>query len=144
MLSRYERILDEYKVWHPSLYEHTVECRPSGRHCILASLDDGSKIEYNSVNNTMRDVTKFYIREQSIDVDEAAWRREFGHKLQRAIAEKGMTQEKLSDATGISRQMLSRYVRGTSTPSGYILSRIVNALGCDVRELTKFGYIDEE
>lgn len=144
MLSRYERILNEYKVWYPSLYNQTVECRPSGRYCILASLDDETKIEYNSADNTIRDVTKFYIREQTVDIDEEVWRKEFGRKLQRAIAEKGMTQERLSEVTGISRQMLSRYVRGTSTPSGYILSRLVNVLGCDVRELTKFGYIDEE
>ena len=143
MLSTYERILNEYKVWHPSLYNQTVECRPSGRYSILVTLDDESRLEYNSTDNSIRDVTKFYIRERTLDVDEESWRKEFGRKLQRVIAEKGMTQEKLSEVTGISRQMMSRYVRGTSTPSGYILSRLVEALGCDVRELTKFGYIEE-
>ena len=143
MLSTYERILNEYKVWHPALYNQTVECRPSGRYSILVTLDDESRLEYNSTDNSIRDVTKFYIRERTLDVDEESWRKEFGRKLQRVIAEKGMTQEKLSEVTGISRQMMSRYVRGTSTPSGYILSRLVEALGCDVRELTKFGYIEE-
>ena len=144
MLRRYEQIIEDYKNWHPSLYAQTVECRPSGKHCILATLDDETKIEFNSLDKTIRDVTQLYIYDQDETLDETAWRKEFGHKLQRAITDKGMTQERLSDVSGISRQMLSRYVRGTSTPSGYILSRLVEALGCDVRELTKFGYIDEE
>ena len=144
MLRRYEQIIKEYKTWHPALYEQTVECRPSGRCCVLASLNDGSKIEYNAIDNTIRDVTKLYIRESVDSMNEEAWRKEFGHKLRRAIADKGINQERLSEMTGVSRQMLTRYVRGNSTPSGYILSRLVEALGCDVRELTKFGYIDEE
>lgn len=144
MLSAYEKILEEYKVWHPSLYSQTIECRPSGRYRILASLDDGSKIEYDSLNNTIRDVTRLYDRELINAMDEETWRKEFGHKLRKAIAEKGITQEKLSDTSGVSRQMLTRYVRGNSTPSGYILSRLSEILDCDIRELVKFGYIDEE
>lgn len=143
MLRKYEQIIDGYKVWHPILFSQTIECRPSGRYCILASLNDGSKIEYDSRDNTIRDVTKYYIRESIDDVDEIAWRKEFGRKLNRAIADKGINQEKLSEMMGISRQMLSRYIRGNSTPSGYVLSRLAEVLDCDVRELTKFGYIDE-
>lgn len=141
MLRRYEKIIDDFRLWHPSLYEQTVDCRPSGRYCILVELNDGSKMEYNSLDNTIRDVTRFYSCESG-DVDEQTWRKEFGRKLHRAIVDKGITQEQLSDMTGISRQMLSRYVRGNSTPSGYILSRLSEILECDVRELTRFSYVD--
>lgn len=144
MLKRYAQIIEDYRTWHPSLYEKTVECRPSSRYCILATLKDGSKVEFNSLDNTIRDVTRLYTYDSSKSIDEDVWRKEFGRKLQRAMTEKNVTQERLSETTGISRQMLSRYVRGTSTPSGYILSRLVDILKCDIRELTKFGYIDEE
>lgn len=144
MLGRYERILDAYKTWHPGLYKQTVECRPSGRNSILVTLDDESKLEYNSCDNTIRNVTKLYSHEQADNMDEDSWRKEFGHKLRRAIFEKGINQDRLAEMSGISRQMLTRYVRGTSTPSGYILTRLCEVLDCDVRELTKFGYIDEE
>ena len=140
MLERYKRIIDEYKIWHPSMYEKTIECRPSGRSSILVTLNDGSRIEYESNSNTVRNVTRMYTDRVT---DEETWRKEFGHKLRKAISDKGITQEKLSEITGISRQMLTRYVRGSSTPSGYILTRLTEALDCDVRELTKFGYIDE-
>lgn len=140
MLERYKTIIDEYKKWHPSMYEKTIECRPSGRSSILATLKDGSKIEYESNGNTVRNVTRMYTCQAA---DEETWRKDFGHQLRKAISDRGYTQEKLSEVTGISRQMLTRYVRGNSTPSGYILTRLSEALDCDVRELTKFGYIDE-
>jgi ribosome-binding protein aMBF1 (putative translation factor) len=100
-------------------------------------------MEFNSFDHTIRDVSNLYDRNPEKGLDESAWRKEFGHKLRRVIEEKGINQEQLSGMIGISRQMLSRYVRGTSTPSGYVLTRLSEILGCDVRELTKFGYVDE-
>ena len=143
MLKRYESIISNYEKWHPGLYAKTVECKPSGYYSILACLADGSKIEYNDLDNTIRDVTRFYNREANNTLDEESWKKEFGRRLRHLIAERGISQEELSDLTGISRQMLSRYVRGTSTPSGYILTRLSEVLDCDIRDLTRFGYIDE-
>ena len=143
MLKRYESIIESYREWHPSLYAKTSECRPSGYYSILACLTDGSKIEYNSLDNTIRDVTRFYICEPENKLDEESWKKEFGRQLRRLMAERGINQDRLSELTGISRQMLSRYVNGNSTPSGYTLTRLSDVLDCDVRELTRFGYIDE-
>ena len=144
MMTRYEKIIVNYSRWFPGLYSNTIEIRPSGRYCILASLNDNTKIEFNSIDNTIRDVTKFYTRIEDCEINEEVWRKEFGRKLQRAMYDKGINQERLAEMIGISRQMLSRYVRGNSTPSGYILSRLSEILDCDIRELTRFGYIDEE
>lgn len=143
MLSRYEKIIEDYKTWYPNMYAQTTECRPSGHSQIMIVLKDGTRMEFNAIDNSIRNVTKYYEHDSDSALDEEAWRKEFGRKLSRAISDKGLTQERLSEMTGISRQMLSRYVRGSSTPSGYILSRLVEVLGCDARDLTKFGYIDE-
>ena len=144
MLERYEKIVSEYKLWHPALFNETIECRPSGHRSILVTLKDGSRLEYNSADHTIRNVTRFYDHNSTEALDEQAWRKEFGQKLRRAISDKGINQERLSELTGISRQMLSRYITGNSTPSGYIITRLSETLNCDVRELTRFGYIDEE
>lgn len=143
MLKRYSKIVDEYKTWYPNLYSRTIECKPSGKYSILALLSDGSRVEYNFADNTIRDVTKLYNKVFVNEMNEETWRQEFGRKLRKVILDKGTTQEKLSELTGISRQMLTRYVRGNSTPSGYVLSKLTEALECDVRELIKFGYLDE-
>lgn len=143
MMAKYERMIEAYRTWYPTMYKQTVECRPSGSKTILITLDDGMKMEFDSFDNSIRNVSKYYSNDID-DVDEEAWRKEFGRKLHQAIIDKGITQDRVSELTGISRQMLSRYIRGNSTPSGYILSRLVDVLGCDARDLTKFGYIDEE
>lgn len=144
MLERYKRIVESYRTWYPDMYKQTIDCRPSGRYSILVTLDDGTRMEYNSFDNGIRNVTKFYICDSPDDVSEEQWRKEFGHQLRKAITDKGTSQEKVADKVGISRQMMSRYIRGVSTPSGYILNKLSEILQCDVRELTRFGYIDEE
>ena len=138
-----ERIIRSYETWHPALFEQSVKYTATGSYTILVDLEDGSKIEYDSHDNTIRDVSRIYVRDDRGAIDETVWRKEFGHQLRRAIADRGITQEQLSDMTGISRQMLSRYVKGTSTPSGYVLSRLSEVLDCDVRKLTRFGYIED-
>lgn len=144
MLKQYEHILSEYRKWYPNLYDQTAECRPSGKHMILVTLTDNTKLEYNSLDNTIRDVTKLYSSDFEKNINEDDWRKEFGRKLRKAITSNGISQERLSEMSGISRQMLTRYVRGTSTPSGYVLAKLANILGSDIREFTRFGYIDEE
>lgn len=144
MMKRYSKMLECYEKWYPGLYSKTVECRPSGRNSILATLNDGTKVEFDSCDCTIRDVTRLYDHNHRVtELDEEAWRKEFGRKLQRAMFDKGINQERLADRMGISRQMLSRYIRGHSTPSGYALTRLSEILECDIRELTRFGYIDE-
>ena len=142
MLEKYSRMVQDYKTWFPSLYEKTVECKPCSKYSILVELDDGSRMEYDGIHNTVRDVTKHYVSDQQ--VNEEDWRKEFGHRLRQAMAARGINQEALSDISGISRQMLTRYVRGHSTPSGYNLTRLSEILKCDIRDLTRFNYIDEE
>ena len=142
MTERYLGMLSAYKLWFPNLYDKTIDCWQTGINTILATLNDGSKIEFNSQTNTMRDVTSLYSTTVS-KMDEESWRKEFGRQLRRAISDKGITQEQLSDISGVSKQRLTRYVRGQSTPSGYVLSRLSEILDCDSRELTRFGQIEE-
>lgn len=136
------QVIRSFEKWHPAIFEHSVDYAMTGRYTILVCLDDNSKIEYNSYDNTIRDVSRIYNRDEYSALEEDVWRKEFGHQLRRAIVDRGITQEELSDLTGISRQMLSRYVNGTSTPSGYIISRLSEVLKCDVRKLTRFGFED--
>ena len=143
MLSRYNRIIENFKIWYPNLYDQTVDCMPSGYESIVATLRDGTKIEYCDRDHTFNTVTKFYERDSDTEIDEEAWRKEFGIKLRHAISDRGINQERLSDLTGISKQMLTRYVRGMSTPSAYNLSRLAEILKCDIRELCTFGYIED-
>ena len=144
MLERYERMIEHYKTWYPLFYEKTVDYEPVGMNKIRVYLSDGSILEFNSFDNTIMDVTKFFKHTCSSVMNEVEWRKELGRRLRHMIAHRGINQESLAESIGISRQMLNRYIRGTSTPSGYTISRLARALGCDDRELTSFSYLDSD
>lgn len=135
---QFARMIKNYELWHPAFFERSVDYVMTGPHSILVDLEDNSKIEYNDYDNTIRDVSHIYGRDFNSALEETTWRKEFGHQLRRAIIDRGITQEDLSDLSGVSRQMLSRYIHGLSTPSGYVLSRLSEILECDVRKLTTF------
>lgn len=141
MLRSVERNIESYKMWFPQFYEKTDECIPCGRYTLLIILNDGSKLEFNSMDNTIREVTRYYEPNAVMNFEETDWRKEFGRRLRKAIASRGINQDRLSELIGISRPMLSRYVNGTSTPSSYILNRLATILDCDVRELSDFNYM---
>lgn len=60
-----------------------------------------------------------------------------GFNILRERREKGMTQEVLADAVGMSRPRLSAIERGTTTLTLEKLMRIADALGVDYRDLLK-------
>jgi transcriptional regulator with XRE-family HTH domain len=65
-------------------------------------------------------------------------RTEFGKRLIRRMYDKRMSQKELSSETGISEQMLSRYINGKSTPSFYIVDKIAKVLNCSTDEFRYF------
>jgi ribosome-binding protein aMBF1 (putative translation factor) len=141
MDEKYEIMINSYKTWFPSLYEKTIKCTPRSKYSIVAELEDGTRMEFDGVHNTVRDVTCHYDPNQTVDED--AWRKEFGYRLREAMIDRGINQEMLSDLSGISRQMITRYVRGHSTPSAYTIDRLARILKCDVRDLTRFDCAEQ-
>lgn len=141
MLDRNERVANEFKRWHPTFYKRTIECIITGYHLLLAILDDGTKLEFSSLDNSLRDVTQMYDPDYNAHMSEIEWRNSFSSKLKSLIHDRSIKQEVLADMLGISRTMLSKYINGKATPSSYNLNRIARVLGCDVRDLIDFDYI---
>ena len=141
MLDRNERVVNEFKRWHPTFYERTVKCIITGYHLLLAILDDDTKLEFSSLDNTLRDVTQLYDPEYNSHISEIEWRKSFSSRLKTILYDRSIKQEVLADMLGISRTMLSKYINGKATPSSYNLNRIARALSCDVRDLVDFDYI---
>lgn len=58
-----------------------------------------------------------------------------GLNIDKAIAKRGINQAELARRTGITEQALSLIHQKKSMPSTRILTRIANALDCDIVEL---------
>lgn len=126
----YNDVLDNFELNFPTIAEATVHWFPSGRNEITAVLDDGDRVIYNNMSRTIRGTIN-----DSEQLSEEQWRKEFSIKLRNILADKGMNQETLSDLTNISRVTISRYVRGQSAPSSCNLALIARALNCSITEL---------
>lgn len=144
MSTNYDHIINEFQRWYPSLHAHMVSYKPSGQFAIAIFLDDSSVVEYGIADHTLRDITHICEQNARNVIDEETWRKEFGYRLRRTMSAQGVTQDILADKAGISRQMLGRYLRGSSTPSGYTLVRLSEVLNCNANDLTNFDYLNQE
>lgn len=133
---KYERLLEQFELYYPSIYERAVDWWASGRLSITIKLDDDSMFEYDSLDNSIRQV---YFNDSGID--ETIIRKTFGNNLQKMLPFSGMNQQELADKVEVSRVMLSKYIRGKSVPSVIVARKIANALGCTVDELFDDTYI---
>lgn len=100
---------------------------------LMIVLKDGSRILYNDFDNSVRNLPS-----DSNNMSEGQCKREFGFRLKKLMYKRCITQEELSNQTGITQAMISRYICGESLPSFYNTDKIAKALGCSIDE---FRYI---
>lgn len=135
MVDKY--ILKELQMSYPDLYPKIVDICESDDMEYVLTLADGRVVIYDNLNHTVRaftDVGKNLRRE----LTEQEWRTEFSKRLCRKIQLKGISQERLSELSGISIVSLSKYLNGKSTPSFYNATKLSKVLGCYVSELVDF------
>lgn len=132
---KYERTLKQFENYYPSLYQRTVDWWANGRISIAVKLDDGTIYDYDPVDDSLR---------RTCDkpfADDDILRKAFGSNLQKMIPFSGLSKGELAEKAGITNAMLSRYIRGNSTPSVVIASKIANALNCSLDELFDHTYM---
>lgn len=130
MRSSFEIILDQFRMYYPSLYDQGVDWWKSGPYHITVLLNDNSRVEFDSSENTIRWVSKI---DRSVDND--ILRKEIGRNIRKFIVYKGMNQQDVAERAGITQAMLSRYINGTSMPGIDKLHNIASVLGCHVDDL---------
>ena len=129
-----DRLISNFELRFPRVaqdvykYDRTIYANE-----LLVTLRDGSKIIYNDYENTVRNLPA-----DSSNMSEEQFKREFGYRVKRIMFEKGVTQDDLSEKTGIAQETLSRYICGKNVPSFYKIDKIAKALDCSVDE---FRYI---
>lgn len=100
---------------------------------LMAELDNGHYVVYDSLHNTCREFSKSNELE-----DEEHWRLEFARRLYKMMEHQAISQNTLSEISGISIVTISSYMNGKSTPSLYNAEKLARALRCGVEDLIKF------
>lgn len=121
-----------YKMYFKEYAKRTVACEINPRiGCLIATLDDGSHVEFDICDKRAR-----YIPNNYIDIyDDEYYKLEFRCKLKSIMRCKCISREKLSEMTGISYKQINRYINGQTEPSIYKVMKIARALDCSLDDL---------
>lgn len=125
--------LYNFRLYFPFIYEDAKEIFDLNPIELLVERNNGSKLIYNEFHNSIR-----YIPKDPHNMNEDEYRSEFKYRLLSCMERYHMSQGMLSEVTGISQSILSRYMNGVSIPSFQNLDKIAKALGCSMDE---FRYV---
>ena len=126
-----DEIIEMFKTAYPLTAEKYVGWEYDTRTDeIIINLNDGSKIVYEPRDNSIRN----YGALPTATTPEDDFQHEFAKRLTDKLVRSGMTQMELSEATGISRQSIGRYINGSAMPSLSSLISIAKALNCQTSE----------
>ena len=128
--SSYTLILEQFRMYFPNLYERSIDWWKSGPYHITILLNDNSRVEFDSSDNTIRWMS---VIDRSTDND--IFRKEIGRNIRKFIVYRGMRQQDVAEQAGITEAMLSRYINGTSLPGLDKIHNIASVLGCHIDEL---------
>lgn len=125
-----ELMFNEFKMHFPSEWRHAVRYWENCTYELYIQLDDGTIMVFDFIDKTIRKVNSN--KGQLSDDDRMC---EFGRRLRRIMYAKGLTQNDLSELTGISQTMLSSYITGKVVPSFMKVDRICRTLNCSMDDL---------
>ena len=124
-----DRLIQSARKYYPSIMKRAVECYEDGMMGLIVRLDDGELIQYDELYGTIRTLPP-----NSDALNEMEFRREFSMRLRKVMFLKGVSQQELSERTGISHVTLSNYMRAKVTPNFYNVDKIARALECSIDE----------
>ena len=119
----------------PFLAREAVEYHSEGYEELVVKLRDGQYILYDDFSRTFRRLPPSY------NLSEEDFKIEFGNRLCKLMALKGINQIELAERTGITQPALSNYISGKTNPHFYAVDKIAKVLGCSVDE---FRYIERD
>ena len=130
-MEKLDRLISEFERNFPRLATRINNGYIDKCGLLIVVMDDGEAVAYDDVLKTIRTLP-------STTMDEEEFRREFGNRLWRTMADRGITQFELSELTGITQPALSNYIRGRVMPSFYAVDKIAKALGCSTEVFRYF------
>lgn len=129
-------VLNSFENVYPELYELMIDWYPIAEMEIAVKLSDGRIISYDMMGDFISNIHNPV--ESKEQISEMEWRRNFSKRLIAKLNRAGLTQDRLSEMTGISKVSINRYINEKASPNGYTLDRIANVLNCSVNELVGF------
>lgn len=138
--------MKEHTKWEDEMYQkYLLYCGKDGTSVLdyeqfdsfelLISYEDGHKELFNMLDQGYRWIVP--AGRDILKMGEHKYKMEFSLKLRSKMQNAGLTCERLSEISGISRPSLSGYLNGKRLPGLYSAIKLAHALGCDVNEFLR-------
>lgn len=124
----------DFEMQFPYTAEKVIDILESNDRIAVIKLNDGKFYEYDVETSLLHKLP-----EDPNNMTDDEWRLEFGRKLKKMLWRKGLTQNELSEMSGISQPAISGYLRGVNSPTVPRLDRIAKALDCSILEFIYLG-----
>lgn len=128
----YNNIVYNFEALFPKVYENARRVVDAGYEQLIIEMRDRQIFVYDDFDKRLIRLDRMVGTELSDD----DCRKEFGLKLRTMMSRFGTTQSMLSEKTGISQGIISRYINGASSPTYVNARKIANAMSCSVNEFT--------
>ncbi len=133
-MSRESNLMNGYMhqvyLYFPGLLGEVLHAREYVHLMLLLETNSKYDYFYNLTNNVLIPIPK-----DDRDLDKESFARIFGVLLRRALEHSGLTQEELSEKTGIQQARISDYLYGKHFPSFYQIDKMAKAMNCSVEDL---------
>ena len=133
---KYEKILKRFEMRYPHFYNKAIDWWATGKISIAIKLSDGTVLDYNDHDNTIRCITT------NNEVDEETRTQAFGCNLQKFVDHCGMSKGEIAEQLGITKAMFSRYLHGKTMPSALKAVRLAEIMKCRVEEFFDENYME--
>lgn len=117
-------------LYFPDLLGKVIHAREYIQFMLLLETNTEYDYFYNITSNVLIPIPK-----SDRDLDKESFARIFGVLLRRALERSGLTQEELSEKTGIPQARISDYLYGKHFPSFYQIDKMAKAMNCSVEDL---------
>lgn len=128
-IDRYSYSVRNISLLYPHIVDQAVEFYAGIEAEVIIVLRNGDRYSFDEYEGVIRKLPEVN------EMTEEQCLYEFSFRLRRLMYRRGITQEILSERTGISRTLISRYMNGKSCPSFYKVDKIAKAIGCSVEDL---------
>ena len=107
----------------------------------LYVMQNGDKIVYDEINDVFTTYISSMFEGANDILPMNVWMKEFSRKLKRTLLVRHMNQGELAARIGVGQGTVSKYVRGVSVPSGYIIRAMEKVLNLEPGYLSNFDYL---
>lgn len=133
--STYERIYEEFKIYHPYMIDQVCEVRPWSSSSILVITNDGGRFSFDKYSKAIR---RLGVNEPTDinDITDENTRELFAANLVDLMQSRGFSQRSLAERTGLSVGVISNYLNKRTTPTVSAAYKLAMALECSIGDLT--------